>query len=362
MNQCQNLRSLSILGVGALSGLLALTTLSSCGGGDDGSTSTKWTVSTFSGSGQYGSADGNASAASFANPLSVATDRSGTVFVADSFNHKIRKIATDGTVTTLAGSGSIGSADGSGQAASFNYPTGIATDARGNVYVADSGNFKVRIVSPTGAVSSLAGSGSIGSVDATGSLASFSNLGGLALDAAGNVYVADAGNNKIRRITQSGLVTTIAGTGAVGASNGPALGATFFGPSGIAVDSSGTVYVTDVGNGLIRKLSLSGEVSTFAGSGAQAVTDGIGAAASFASPLGIGIDSQDNAFVVDFGRIRMITPTGVVTTIAGSISFGSADGVGNAASFNGPSSIAVGPGRLYVGDGGNSKIRMLVAQ
>jgi hypothetical protein len=101
MNQCQNLRSLSILGVGALSGLLALTTLSSCGGGDDGSTSTKWTVSTFSGSGQYGSADGNASAASFANPLSVATDRSGTVFVADSFNHKIRKIATDGTVTTL---------------------------------------------------------------------------------------------------------------------------------------------------------------------------------------------------------------------------------------------------------------------
>jgi sugar lactone lactonase YvrE len=353
----------SALRAKALLGFLALATLGSCSGGGEGGTSTQWTVSTFAGTGQYGSADGTVSTASFANPLSVATDPSGTVFVADSFNHKIRKIANDGTVTTLAGSGVIGSADGAGQSASFNYPTGIATDARGNIYVADSGNFKVRVVSPAGNVTSLAGSGSIGSVDATGTSASFSNLGGLALDAAGNVYVADTGNNTIRKITQSGNVTTIAGTGAVGASNGSALSATFFGLSGIAVDSSGTVYIADSGNGLVRKLSPNGDVSTFAGSGVQAVTDGTGLAASFASPLGLGVDSRGNTFVVDFGRVRMITPDGVVSTVAGSLPFGSSDGVGEAASFSGPTSIAVGPdNRMYVGDGGNSKIRLLVAR
>lgn len=361
MNSSLKPKSLSALHAKALLGCLIVIALASCGG--DGGTATQWIVSTFAGSGQYGSADGTATTASFANPLSVAVDSAGTVFVADSFNHKIRKLTSDGTVTTLAGSGSIGSADGTGSAASFNYPVGIATDARGNIYVTDSGNFKVRMVSPAGTVTTLAGSGSIGSVDATGAAASFSNLGGLALDASGNVYVVDMGNNTIRKITQAGVVTTIAGSGAVGASNGSASSATFFGLFGIAVDSSGTVYVSDSGNGLIRKISPAGEVSTFAGSGVSVVADGTGGGASFASPQGISIDSLGNTFVVDFGRIRKITPSGVVSTIAGSIPFGSTDGTGNTASFNGPSSIAVGAdSRMYVGDGGNSKIRLVVAQ
>ena len=362
MNLNVNLQSLSVLHAKALLSCLVVVAMVSCGGGGE-SPAVQWTVSTFAGSGQYGSADGTAATASFANPLSVAVDSTGTVFVADSFNHKIRKLASDGTVTTLAGSGSVGSVDDTGSAASFNYPVGIATDARGNIYVTDSGNFKVRKISPAGAVTTLAGSGNIGSVDSTGAAASFSNLGGLALDASGNVYVVDMGNNTIRRITQAGVVTTVAGSGAVGASNGPALSATFFGPFGIAVDSSGTVYVTDLGNSLIRRLSPAGEVSTFTGSGVSAVADGTGTAASFAAPEGISIDSLGNMFVVDFGRIRKITPSGVVSTIVGSIPFGSTDGPGRTASFNGPSSVAVGAvGRMYIGDGGNSKIRLVVAQ
>jgi serine/threonine-protein kinase len=177
--------------------------LNACGGGGSSGTparSAAATVTTLAGSGTLGALDGTGTAASFYQPTGVAVDVAGNVYVADSYNHKIRKITSAGVVTTLAGSGGVGAVDATGTAASFNYPRGITVDAAGNVYVADSFNHKIRKITSAGVVTTLAGSGVAGAVDATGTAASFSNPSGVTVDAAGNVYVADHFNNKIRKI------------------------------------------------------------------------------------------------------------------------------------------------------------------
>jgi hypothetical protein len=303
----------------------------------------------------------------------VALDGTGNVFVADLVNNTIRKITPTGEVTTLAGTaGSYGSADGTGTAARFDWPYGVAVDGAGNVFVADSGNNTIRKVTPTGVVTTLAGTaGSRGSADGTGAAARFSGPYGVAVDGAGNVFVADSGNNTIRKVTPTGVVTTLAGSaGPRGSADGTGAAARFSGPYGVAVDGAGNVFVADQGNYTIRKVTPAGVVTTLAGSaGSDGSEDGVGAAARFSDPSGVAVDGAGNVFVAESGNIadsgestiRKITPAGVVTTLAGTAgSSGSADGTGAAARFYQPSGVAVdGAGNVLVADRGNNTIRKI---
>src|SRR5439155_731061 len=205
-----------------------------------------YTFTTLAGQASIGSADGTGSAARFNGPFGVATDSSGNVYVADTSNPTIRKITPASVVTTLAGlAGSIGSADGTGSAARFLYPYGVATDSSGNVYVVDYGNHTIRKITPAGVVITLAGlAGNTGSADGTGSAARFNDPYGVATDSSGNVYVADTPTLTVGIPIPAGVVTTLAGlAGTIGSADGTGSAAQFNGPSGVATDSSGNVYV-----------------------------------------------------------------------------------------------------------------------
>jgi hypothetical protein len=273
-------------------------------------------------SGVSGSQDGAAFAASFNNPLDTTVDSAGNVYVADEENNVIRKITPAGVVSTLAGQASVngGSQDGTGAAASFGGPTGLAVDTTGNVYVADFFNYTIRKITPAGVVTTLAGQpGVYGSQDGAGTSARFFRPESVAVDLIGNVYVADSGNATIRKITSAGVVTTLAGqAGVFGSLDGIGSAARFSGARGIGVDSSGNVYVADSFNYTIRKITPTGVVSTLAGqAGVFGSQDGTGAAARFHEPVRIAVDSSGNVYVVDFNSIRKITPAGVVTTLLG---------------------------------------------
>src|SRR5882762_9204304 len=226
-------------------------------------------VTTFAGTaGLSGSTDATGAAARFNSPRGVATDRAGNVYVADTLSYTIRKITPGGEVTTLAGTaGAFGATDATGAAARFNSPTCVATDSAGNVYVGDTGNLTIRKITPAGEVTTLAGTaGASGGTDATGAAARFTAPMGLATDGAGNVYVADWLDHAIRKITPAGVVTTFAGkAGAVGSADGTGPKARFFSPTDVAVDGAGNVYVADWGNDTIRRITPAGAVSTLAG-------------------------------------------------------------------------------------------------
>ncbi|MBA4382076.1 MAG: hypothetical protein C0406_05865 [Sideroxydans sp.] len=305
----------------------------------------------------------------FNYPASVATDNSGNIYVADTYNHTIRKITSNGAVATLAGvSGISGSADGLGSTARFNFPQGIATDSTGNIYVADTGfistgsNHTIRKISPAGLVTTLAGTaGSSGSNDGTGSNAKFNFPGGITTDSSGNVYVADTGNSTIRKISSAGVVTTFAGTaGFYGSADGTGATARFGSPSGITSDSAGNIYVTDSTH-TIRKITASGTVSTIAGTAyASGSTDDVGVAARFNSPKAIAVDSVGNLYVADsFNHtIRKIFTYGGVVKIAGSVGIPGNTDSPSLSSFRFPSGIAFdSSGYLYVADTSNHTIR-----
>jgi streptogramin lyase len=249
-------------------------------------------------------------AASFDLPAGVAVDTAGNVYVADYGNNLIRKISSSGVVSTLAGSGFAGSANGMGTAASFNIPWGVAVDAAGNVYVADAANELIRKISPSGVVTTLAGGGAGRSNNGTGTAASFNGPYGVAVDAAGNVYVADNGNDMIRKISPLGVVSTLAGSGTKGSANGMGMAASFNGPYGVAVDAAGNVYVADGVNNIIRKISPLGVVNTWAGNGSIGSVNGMALAASFDIPTGVAVDAAGNVYVADIGNdmIRKISP------------------------------------------------------
>jgi sugar lactone lactonase YvrE len=327
-------------------------------------------VTTLAGTlGTAGTSDGIGSAASFNTSYGIAADTAGNVYVADGSSDTIRKVTAAGVVTTLAGTASAvytaGNTDGTGAAARFYSPTGVATDSAGNVYVADTLNLTIRKITPAGVVSTLAGSGGQGGTDATGPAASFYNPSAVAADAAGNVYVADTGNHTIRKITAAGVVTTLAGTaGTVGSVDATGSAASFNTPTGIATDRAGNVYVSDSNNNTVRKITPGGVVTTLAGTaGPGGNADGTGPAASFGYPSGIAVDAASNVYVADEGNytIRKITSAGVVTTIAGTANvIGSADGTGAAASFFLPQGLAIdASGNIVVADTDNNTIRVV---
>jgi streptogramin lyase len=301
-------------------------------------------------------ADGTGAEASFYGPRGVATDAGGNVYVADQYNHTIRKITPAGVVTTLAGTaGTYGSADGTGAAARFNSPLGVATDAGGNVYVADQYNHTIRKITPAGVVTTLAGTAEVtGSADGTGAAARFNRPYGVATDASGNVYVGDRFNYTIRKITPAGVVTTLAGTaGTSGGADGTGAAARFNSPLGVATDVSGNVYVADQGNQAIRKITPAGVVTTLAGTaGTYGSADGTGAAASFYQPRGVATDTSGNVYVTDTlnSTIRKITPAGVVTTLVGTAGRkGFQPGV-LPGGLSEPSGIAVEGSKIYFSD------------
>jgi sugar lactone lactonase YvrE len=328
------------------------------------------TVSTFVGSaGAAGSDDGTGSAATLNGPNGMAIDGAGNVYFADTFNHTIRRATPGGEVTTIAGTpGVIGSSDGTGSAATFNYPNSIVLDSSGDLYVADTMNHTIRKVTAAGVVTTVAGSpDAFGSDDGTGSAARFSQPYGIARDGAGNLYVADAFNHTIRKVTTAGVVTTLAGTpGVAGSADGAGSAATFNSPVAVAVDGSGNVFVSDQGNQTIRRVASAGAVTTLAGSpGIAGFADGVGSAARFHNPYGIAVDGSGNLYVAEYinNTVRRITPAGVVTTLAGAAGLtGSADGIGSTARFNNPAGVAVNASAttVYVSDQNNHTIRRII--
>ena len=352
---------------------------------------TPYTFTTLAGNVGYGNADGTGSAARFNSPSGVAVDTGGNVYVTDAGNGTIRKVTPAGVVTTLTGvrggpgvavdaTGNLYVADANNETITKVTPAevvttlaglgggpGVAVDIRGDVYVAQNSNNTILKVTPAGVRTTLAGlGGNHGSADGTGSAARFTDPRGVAVDVVSNVYVADSGNNTIRKVTPAGVVTTLAGlAGSVGSADGTGSAARFtfgYDGGGVAVDSIGNVYVADRGNATIRKITPTGVVTTLAGlAESYGSVDGMGSAARFNSPSGVAVDVEGNVYVADSGNniIRKITPTGVVTTLAGLAgSIGSADGTGNIARFAHPPGVAVDVvSNVYVADSGNGTIR-----
>ncbi len=271
-------------------------------------------------SGQQGSADGSYGSALFRQPRGLALDKSENLYVADTGNSLIRKISPAGVVTTLAGSASVqGYIDATSSAAAFNSPQALAVDGSGNVYVADTGNSAIRRITPAGVVTTIAGSGFKGSADGTANLAAFNQPSGIVLDSAGNLYVCDTFNDTVRKITPDGVVTTLAGVAGVGGyADGPMATALFNFPTGIAIDGSGNLFVADTGNEIIRVIKTDGTVISLAGLPTIAgLLDGTGSQAWFNQPEHLGLDSSANLYVTDNGNaaIRKVTSAGVVTTL-----------------------------------------------
>ena len=325
-------------------------------------------VSTFAGSpGHPGSADGTGAAASFNHPDGLAVDKNGNVYVADTANGTLRLITPAGVVTTLAGkAGVAGSVNGPAASATFNQPAAVAVDASLNVYVADSANHAIRLLTPAGVVSTLAGTGVAGKADGPAVTAAFHTPMGVAVDAAGNVYVADTQNHTIRQIS-AGIVSTLAGTaGVAGSADGTGVKASFSGPTSLAVAASGTLFVADTGNQTVRALKAGGVVTTLAGkAGTFGDTNALGKTATFYTPRGLALDGASNLYVADADNnlIRVITPVGNVSNFAGVAgSPGWAEGTGTTVAFNNPVGLAVNAaGTLYVAEATNHIIRMVTA-
>ncbi len=320
------------------------------------------TVSTFAGSGAQDNLDGVGVQASFFIPTGIVFDASGNLFVADLYNHVIRKITPNAEVTTFAGSGTPGSIDRLGTTASFYYPNSLAIDTNGNLYVSDMTNNKIRKITPSGLVTTFAGSGTYGGEDGTGISASFKTPKGLVFDTSGNLYVADSGNNKIRKINTVGEVTTFADLNAIDILEGIVKFGGFTYLSHLVIDKSGNLFASCEYNNKIRKITPGAVISTFAGSGTNGSTDGTGINATFFLPTGLAIDTNENIYVCDqfSNKIRKITPSAVVNTYAGSGRSGSLDGLANIARFEGPSGLTFdSSGVLYVAENSN-KIRKIL--
>jgi sugar lactone lactonase YvrE len=318
-----------------------------------------WIVSTFAGSSEKAFKDGTGTAASFNSPGRITVDGNGNLFVADEFNNAIRKITPDGKVSTIAGTGSMGSADGKGTAASFFHPGGLTVDKTGNLYIADYGNNLIRKIDPSGNVTTLAGSGTSGFNNGKGTAARFSGPVDLVLDKNENVYVADLGNEVIRKITPDKSVSTFSKITTPGTNYLDH----FHFPGGLAIDNNDNLYTTDISNYLIQKITPAGVVTTVAGSGARGSVNGQGNKASFNAPYVITADKDNNIYVTDGNVIRKMDAAGIVTTFAGNGTEGMVNGPASTASFKNLNGIVMDlSGNLYIADTGNNLIRKISFQ
>ena len=323
-------------------------------------TAAQYIITTYAGTGTSGYVDGVSDVAEFKAPEGVAMDKNGNIIVADRDNNVIRKITPQGVVSTIAGTGMAGYADGPGNVAMFKSPFKVAIDNDNNIIVADRDNYKIRKVAPDGVVSTIAGS-TAGFADGSGGSARFGQPLDVAVDAAGNIYVADNTNHRIRKVTPSGTVSTLAGSGTAGYADGTGTAAMFKNPSGLTLDNAGNIIVADRINNLVRKVTPDGVVTTVAGTTAAGTSDGPASSATFNNPYGVVADADGNIYVADLtsALIRKITPDGTVTTVAGSGS-GFADGLSNTAKFNQPTDLTIdGDGNIIVADLTNRRVRII---
>jgi uncharacterized protein (TIGR03437 family) len=326
--------------------------------------------------GQFGfSGDGGPAAQALVSyPTGVAADRSGNLYIMDLGNNRVRMVNANGIVSTIAGNGGVGYTGDGGPAtkATFNYPQGIAADLIGNVYVADNNNSAIRRIATSGIITTVAGLGN-GNYGYSGdngpaTKAALFAPTGVAVDAAGNMYIADSQNERIRYVNTSGIITTIAGTGTAGFSGDGtlAIAATFGNPVAVALDASGAVYVADENNNRIRRFVVGGAVTTFAGTAVSVGDGGQSPQAVLVSPTGTAVDSAGNLYIADQGanRIRKVTPSGTIATVAGNGQTGSwgNNGPATSAALNSPQGVAVdSAGNLYIADTSNNEIRRVDA-
>jgi uncharacterized protein (TIGR03437 family) len=321
---------------------------------------------------------GPAISASLNYPYAVAVDASGNLLIADSVNNRIRKVSPSGVITTVAGNGSFGFSGDGGPAtsASLGNPTSIAVDASGNLFILDENNDRIRKVSASGVITTVAGNG-IDAFSGDGgpaTSASLNSASGIALDQSGNLFIAEL-YNRVRKVSAaSGVITTVAGNGSFGFSGdgGPATSASLNEPFGLALDASGNLFIADSGNNRIRKVSPSGVIATVAGSGAPgplttfAGDGGPGISASLFAPSGVAVDSAGNLYIADYGnsRIRKVSVSGVITTVAGNgmFRFSGDGGPATAAQLWNPAGVAVdASGNLFIADSINNRIRKVSA-
>ena len=320
----------------------------------------EYIVSTLAGDGTAGSVEGSGTAARFRNPEGVAVDAQGNIIVVDRGNNRIRKISGS-TVSAIAGVDAGGFKDGAAATALFKLPWRSVADAAGNIYVADRDNHRIRKIAADGTVSTVAGSGVAGFADGPAATAKFNQPLDVVVDPAGNLYVADNLNHRIRKISIDGTVSTIAGDGTAAYADGTGTAAKFKNPSGLELDKEGNLWIADRLNQRIRKITPAGVVTTVAGDGTSGYIDGVNNAARFADPYGITLDKDGNLIIADLSnnKIRMVAG-GQVSTIAGTSS-GFADGPGSAAQFNQPTDVCMdAAGNIYVADLGNHRIRKIV--
>jgi uncharacterized protein (TIGR03437 family) len=331
------------------------------------------TISTVAGNGvtSYAGDGGSAQNALMSAPAGVASAPGGPIYISDTNNQRVRMISTGGTISTVAGNGTsgLGGDGGSATAAQLSYPSGLAVDAAGDVYFSDTANHRVRKLSG-GTLSTVVGNGTSG-YGGDGSAATNAQLNspaGIAVDSSGSLYIADFSNQVVRKVSPGGTISTLAGTGLAGYSgdNGPAGQAQLNGPSGVAVDSSGNVFVADSGNHVVRRISPGGTITTFAGNGAAATSGdgGPAASASLALPTAVAVDSQGDVFITDASanRVREVNAAGVITTIAGvgTPGYGGDNGPALNAQFDGLVAISLDTaGNLYLADRVNNVIRLL---
>ena len=316
-------------------------------------------VTTLAGNGSRASIDGSGSQASLHGPIGLAFDSKGNLYVAEYFGHRIRKVDTTGNVTTFAGSGAQGFKNGPSTQAQFSFPYDVVSDGKGNLYVADGGNHRIRKIDVSGNVTTFAGSG-IGVKDGPALQAGFSLPSGLAFDMSGNLYVAERGNHRIRKIDTSGNVTTVAGSGVAGFKDGLTTQAQFNEPNHMVFDSHGNLYIADYKNHRIRKMDLQGNVTTFAGTGVPGFKDGGATQAQFNRPSGVAFDGGGDLYVTDaFNcKIRRISVLGIVSTFAGANSCGFRDDLLLKAFLDDFVGIVFGSkGNLYVAGFKNNRIR-----
>ncbi len=323
----------------------------------------------------YSGDGGPATSAQLNAPVAIAVDGAGNLFVADRGNNRIRKISPSGIITTVAGNGTLGFSGDGGPATSaqFGYLQGLAVDGAGNLFIADSGNNRVRKVSPSGIIATVAGNGSLGFSGDGGpaTSAQLNNPWGVAVDGAGNLYIADSGNQRVRKVSPGGIITTVVGNGARGGlsgDGGPATSAQVSYLQGLAVNGAGNLFIVDPANRRVRKVSTDGIIITVAGNGTDAFVSGFSGdggpatSAQLNRPNSVAVDAAGNLFIGDSGnnRVRKVSPSGIITTVAGNGTSGySGDGgPATSAQMSDLAGIAVdGAGNLFIGDNGNHRVR-----